>query len=101
MAVQVLQFRPRLPRSSDWTQQEIAEFYRVESALLQAGLKLETERGVTDEGDPWFVFCREDTGEVFVHFARIDGEYIIDGAAYGEVARGMNFAALVREMMGS
>jgi hypothetical protein len=101
MPVQVLQFRPRLPRSSDWTQQEIAEFYRVESALLQAGLKLETERGVTDEGDPWFVFCREDTGEVFVHFARIDGEYVIDGAAYGEVARGVDFAALVRELMGS
>ena len=28
------------------------------SALIQAGLKIDTERGVSDEGDPWFAFCR-------------------------------------------
>lgn len=99
MAVQVLQFRPRPQRSSDWSQQELAEFYRVESALLQAGIQLDSERGLTDEGDPWFVFCRADNGEVFIHFARIDGEYLIDGAAYGRSVRGRNFQALVRELM--
>lgn len=100
MAVQVLQFRPRLLQSSDWTQQELAEFYRVESALLQAGLRLETDRGVSDEGDPWFIFCRQDSGDVFIHFARIDGEYVIDGAAYPVVVRGRDFKALVRDLIG-
>ena len=46
------------PRSRDRTSQELAEFYRVESALIQGGMKISTDRGVSDEGDPWFVFCR-------------------------------------------
>lgn len=99
MAVHVLQFRQRLPGASDWSQQEIAEFYRVESALVQAGLRLVSDRGLTDEGDPWFVFCRQDTGEVFIHFARFDGEYVIDGAAYETVVRSRDFKALVRELI--
>lgn len=97
--VQILRFTPLLQRSADWTPREIAEFYRVESALTQAGVALEIERGLTDEGDPWFVFCRRDTGEVFVHFARIDGEYIIDGAGFFGVARGRDFSALVRALI--
>ena len=101
MPVQVLQFRPRFSRPSGWSQPELAEFYRVESALLQAGVRLETEIGVSDEGDPWFAFCRQDTGEVFVHFARIDGEYLIDGASMGHVARHHDFKALVRELIAS
>jgi hypothetical protein len=32
---------------------------------------------VTDEGDPWFVFCDGDSGEIFAHFARIGGEYVV------------------------
>ncbi len=86
-------------RSKDWTQNELAQFYRVENALIQAGLSLETERGVTDEGDPWFVFCRADNGDVFIHFARIDGEYIAVGAALEQVVHGRDFQALVEEML--
>ncbi len=98
---QVLQFQRRFVRQPGWTQSELAEFYRVESALAQAGLHLETEEGVTDEGDPWFVFCRHDSGEIFIHFARIDGEFIIDGFGYERVARGDNFASLVRDLISS
>ena len=101
MAAQILSFaaRVREPASRDWSRQELAEFYRVESALLQAGLALEGERGVSDEGDPWFVFCRVDTGEVFIHFARVDGVYIVDGAAFGTPARGRDFGELVRDLL--
>ncbi len=98
---QVLHFQRRFARQPGWTQGELAEFYRVESALAQAGLHLETEQGATDEGDPWFVFCRHDSGEIFIHFARIDGEFIIDGFGYERAARGQNFAALVRELISS
>ena len=104
MAAQVFSFaaaRSREPLSRDWSRQELAEFYRVESALLQAGLQLEGERGLSDEGDPWFVFCRADTGEVFIHFARVDGVYVVDGAAFAVPARGRDFGALVRDLIAS
>lgn len=100
MVAQVLPFFRRLePHVRDWTQQEIAEFYRVESALLQAGVRLECDRGLTDEGDPWFIFCRADTGDVFIHFARIDGQYVVDGAAFERPARGPDFLELVRSLI--
>jgi hypothetical protein len=97
--VQVLQFRRRFERQPGWTQQELAEFYRVESALTQAGVKIVTDQGISDEGDPWFVFCRPDTAEVIVHFARLGDEFIIDGFGYERPARGSDFGALVRELI--
>ena len=68
-------FRARHP-VRDWDNSELAQFYRVEAALRQAGIFVDTERGVTDEGDPWFVYCREDSGDVFLHIARFDGLYM-------------------------
>jgi hypothetical protein len=100
MPAQVVSFLRRVrPVSRDWAQEELAEFYRVESALLQAGMRIETDRGVTDEGDPWFAFCRVDDGETFIHFARIDGRYIIAGPAYEGVAQGYDFPELVRDLI--
>jgi hypothetical protein len=51
----VLSFARRASDSSDWNQQELSDFYRVESALLQGGLSVTTDRGISDEGDPWFI----------------------------------------------
>ncbi|HEY2483014.1 MAG TPA: hypothetical protein VGI30_12590 [Caulobacteraceae bacterium] len=99
MSAQVIPLFDYFAAPRDWTQHELAEFYRVESALIQAGLGLETERGLTDEGDPWFVFCRADTGEAFIHFARIDGKYIAVGSALDEMVEGRDFAALVQEIL--
>src|SRR3954464_2995832 len=90
----------RRPRTApDCSQRELAEFYRVESALVQAGMRVESDRGVSDEGDPWFVFCRAEDGETFIHFARIDGEYLIAGPAYEGVAKGWDFSGLVRDLI--
>jgi hypothetical protein len=91
-------FRPAPTTAGDWSQQELAEFYRVEAASLQAGLRLSLDRGVTDEGDPWLVFCRED-GEVFLHFARIDGSYVIVSDMVGEPLVGPDFRALLAELV--
>lgn len=100
MAAQIISFFQHAPSPTrDWSQQETAEFYRVESALVQAGVELESDRGLSDEGDPWFIFCRSDNGEVFIHFARIDGLYVVDGAAFETPARGRDFAALVRGLI--
>lgn len=67
-------FRPRPAR--DWDNAELAQFYRVEAALRQAGIFVDTQRGLTDEGDPWFVYCRQDSDDVFLHIARFDGYYV-------------------------
>lgn len=97
----VLSFLRRQPNSSDWNQQELAEFYRVESALLQGGLSVTTDRGISDEGDPWFVFCRADNEEVIAHFARIGREYVIISNLHSGVVRGADFRLLIRRMINS
>lgn len=99
MVAQVVSLFSRRPSTEDWSQQELAEFYRVESALVQAGICVETDRGLSDEGDPWFVFCRAEDGEVVVHFARFDGSYVIAGPGYERAARGRDFAALTRDLI--
>lgn len=75
----------------DWTQKELAEFYRVENALIQAGMRVTTERGLTDEGEPWFIFCRAADNEPVVHFARIDGQYVIVSEAFDAPVKVMTF----------
>lgn len=97
----VLSFRRPSSNSQDWSQEELAEFYRVESALLQSGFGVTTDRGVSDEGDPWFVFCREDTEDVIAHFARIGREYIISSSFQPGVLCGRDFRTLVREILDS
>jgi hypothetical protein len=97
----VVSFLHRLSDSADWSQQELAEFYRVESALLQAGFSVATEQGVSDEGEPWFVFCRADNEEVIAHFARIDGDYVIVSNFSRDTLRGRDFRGLIRKMLDS
>ncbi len=57
------------------------------------------DRGVTDEGEPWFVFCRAEDDEVIVHFARIDGKYLISAPSFGGNVTGYDFRALVRDLV--
>src|SRR6516225_2882185 len=85
----------------DWSQPELAEFYRVEDALTKSGVGISADRGLTDEGEPWFVFFRQDNEEVIVHFARIGGEYVVASNFTEAVFRGRNFQTLVRELLDS
>src|SRR5258705_11940563 len=96
---QVLSFFQACERG-DWSQRELAEFYRVEDALTKSGVGISTDRGLTDEGEPWFVFFRQDNEEVIVHFARIGGEYVVASNFTEAVARGRNFQTLVRGVAG-
>jgi hypothetical protein len=97
---QVLSFF-RASERGDWSQRELEEFYRVEDALTKSGVVISTDRGLTDEGEPWFVFFRQDNEEVIVHFARIDGEYVVASNFTEAVFRGRNFQTLVRELLDS
>lgn len=83
----------------DWSNQDLAELYRVESALAQAGIHIETERGTSDEGDPWFVFCHSDSGDVIVHFARIDGRYVIAAPILARPLKGPDLTTIVRRFV--
>src|SRR6476469_6400418 len=97
---QVLSFFQACERG-DWSQRELAEFYRVEDALTKSGVGISTDRGLTDEGEPWFVFFRQDDEEVIVHCARIGGEYVVASNFTEAVFRGRNFQTLVRELLDS
>lgn len=100
MAAELLSFfRPAKPVNGDWSTQEIAEFYRVEAALVQAGASIFVDRGVSDEGDPWFVFCRSSDGEVIVHFARIGGRYLIVAGSVGHPLLGVDFRQLLTDFV--
>ena len=85
----------------DWSNQELAEFYRVEAALLRAGLPIDADRGRTDEGDPWFIFINRETDDIVIHFARIDGLYIVVSSLGDGVARGHDFRKLIEGILDS
>src|SRR5215831_101929 len=95
MASQVVAFLRRSTRTDDWTREELAELYRIEHALVQANVRLETDRGLSDEGDPWFVFCRVD-GEILVHISRFDGQYRLYSPGLPNPLVGHSFAELAR-----
>lgn len=92
--------RPR-PAIRDWTNEELAELYRVVDLLDQAGLRVEPHMGLSDEGEPWFIFCRADTDDVLVHFAYIDGQFIAASPALDETYRGANFRQIIDELIRS
>ncbi|MDR7037648.1 hypothetical protein J2X36_002399 [Methylobacterium sp. BE186] len=97
MAAVISFFRPASTTQGAWSQQELAEFYRVEAALIRAGMRITSEQGLSDEADPWFVFCRPD-GDAIMHFARIDGSYVVASEVLDHPMRGTDFRALLDEI---
>ena len=91
-------FRPAPATRGYWSQQELAEFYRVEAALIQAGMRITSACGSSDEDDPWFVFLRGD-GDTIMHFARIDGRYVIASWMLDAPVRGPDFRALLDQLV--
>lgn len=80
----------------DWGNQELADLFRVKQLLSSANVPVETMRGVSDEGDPWFIFCHFN-GDVFIHMARIDGIYVLDSPNVRRPLRGHDFNALIAD----
>lgn len=82
-------------RNIDWSNQELAEFHRVAGILRRSGLDVEIDRGLTDEGDAWLVYCHAETGDVIAHFARIDGQYVVAAPTLDRSLKGLRFNDLV------
>jgi len=101
LSANVFAFPGRAKGPQPWTNDELAELYRVVDLLGKAGLAVITDMGMSDEGDPWFVFCRADNEEVIAHFARIDGHFIAASIAVDETFRGANFRQIVDSMVSS
>ena len=80
-AIRLTWFKKENQRKQGWDNQELAEFYRIIDILDKANMAVEVDQGLSDEGDPWFVFVRAETGDVVAHFARVDGKFISIAAA--------------------
>ena len=96
----VSDFIPRhspLPETvTGWRNQELADLYRTQRILALAGITTKVDRGLTDEGDPWFVFM-DSLNEVFVHFSRIDGRYLVTSLMQEKPVWGDSLHDLVSE----
>jgi hypothetical protein len=100
MSAFVVPFLRRKVAANGWTQDELAEFYRVEAALIEAGMRVNTDRGMTDENDPWFVFFHADNDqEVIIHFARVGANYLVSAPTLGATEAGDDFRVLVRQLL--
>ncbi|MDC1427927.1 hypothetical protein N8156_04340 [Rhodospirillaceae bacterium] len=87
------------PIKRGWVNQEVAEFYRVVDLLRKSGLGLEVDSGLTDEGEPWFIFAREETGDVLAHFARINGKFIAVSSLTQEIYSGRDVRSVINQML--
>ena len=81
---------------SDWTIVELAVFDHVRQSLKLQGINVDLEHGVTDEGDPWLIFCA-DACDVICHFAKIGGRYIACVPFCGRGMTGVILSELVTD----
>jgi len=68
--------RVRFAGGAGWSPQELALFYWAARLLSSEDTCIETDFGLTDEGDPWLVLCGADSGDIFAHFGKIHEEYL-------------------------
>jgi hypothetical protein len=73
---------PFIPRAAggDWTAGERERLSQLAGKLTAGGANVDAAYGVSDAGDPWCVITDE-TDEVLIHVARINGQFVIHDAA--------------------
>jgi hypothetical protein len=84
----------RIAGPTGWSNQDLADLYRTQRLLSLAGIATEVDQGLTDEGDPWFVFM-DASGEVFVHFSHFDGMYMVTSLVQESPVWGSSLSNLV------
>jgi len=82
--------------TTGWSNQELADLYRTQRILSLAGVTTQVDHGLTDEGDPWFVFM-DSQNEVLIHFSRFDGFYLVTSQMQEAPIRGDSLHDLVAE----
>ena len=94
---------PFVPRAQvrvgpPWNTAELGELFRVAHVLRQSGMTVETDMGLSDEGDPWFVFYNTQTEDVIAHFARINGEILVHGLSVNGLVSGVDLTDVIRRL---
>lgn len=74
----------------NWSRDDLAQLQHAAGALRYPGCALDTDSGLTDEGEPWFAVYHAESGEVVTHFARINGTCVacapfLKGSLHGAV----------------
>lgn len=82
---------------ADWSQQEIADFYRAHRLLAENGAAIGIDRGLSDIGEPWLVFFDQSSQDVFLHVARIDDRCHLICDPLNLRISAANIAALIME----
>lgn len=98
MGAAVLPFLPRRA-SSRWQMNEIAECYRVIDILGGVGMAVTLEADVSDEGEPWLIFVREDSQDVIIHIARINGQVVAASTASDTLFRGRSMRDVLQRIL--
>ena len=93
----VLEFTPQSDKN--WSNQELSEFYRVKDILAKYNISVVIDSGLTDELDPWFVYCNHH-GDVFAHFCKIDRVYYLDSPKLMKPVTATNLRELVNRFSG-
>jgi hypothetical protein len=99
MSAVIVPFRTARKRPDAWAIEDVSECYRIVDSLARVGMALTLERGESDEGDPWIIFVREDTQDVLIHLARIDGEVIAASIASEHMFRGRSLREVLRRIL--
>jgi len=86
-------------RPIGWSAHELALFARAARMLASGGLRIEADYGLTDEGEPWLVFCNADSGDVFGHFARMHDGYVACVPFRGPGLRSWELPALLSRFL--
>ena len=89
--------RKPAPQIADWSQQEIADFYRAHRLLAENGAAIGIDRGLSDIDEPWLVFFDQSSQDVFLHVARIDDRCHLICDPLGLRISAANIAALIME----
>jgi hypothetical protein len=86
-------------RRGNWASEDLAQFRRAAGILRHLGLSIDIDNGMTDEGDPWFVFCHADSGDVLAHCARINGIYVVCAPCLKASLQGLVLPALLERLL--
>src|SRR5262245_13465820 len=84
---------------TDWSKEEFGYLQRAARSVRNRGICVETDHGVTDEGEPWFVICDASSDEVLVHFCRIRRRYVAWAPLLDSSLSGHVFADLIERFL--
>jgi len=83
----------------DWSKGEFGYLERAANLMRKLGVSVETDHGVTDEDEPWFVICDANSDEVLVHFCRIRNKYVASAPFLESSLTGHVFADLIEHFL--